>query len=195
VISSPRNPFITAITMISVATPSMMPTKEKPAITEMNASFRRERRYRQATMRSKAENGLAGARVQCAASGSFIGVSFEPMLDLAGLREAVDRSLDGKRFALAGCPDLDFDIAIGDSPRAGNHLDRQADQVGGRELGAGALVGIIVKHLEPGILERVSSFSLAASQAASPGFMLISPTSNGATPFGQMMPFRHARPR
>jgi hypothetical protein len=40
-----------------------------------------------------------------------------PMLDLAGLREAVDGSLNRKRFALAGCPDLDFDIAIGDSPR------------------------------------------------------------------------------
>ena len=39
-----RKPFITAMTMISVATPSMMPTNEKPAMTEMNASRRRERR-------------------------------------------------------------------------------------------------------------------------------------------------------
>jgi hypothetical protein len=42
--SSVRKPFITAMTMISVATPSMMPMKEKPAITEMNASLRRDRR-------------------------------------------------------------------------------------------------------------------------------------------------------
>ena len=35
---------MTAMTMISVATPSMMPMKEKPAMTEMKASFRRERR-------------------------------------------------------------------------------------------------------------------------------------------------------
>ena len=42
--SSVRNPFITAMTMISVATPSMMPMKEKPAITEMKASLRRARR-------------------------------------------------------------------------------------------------------------------------------------------------------
>jgi hypothetical protein len=42
--SSPRKPFITAMTMISVATPSMMPTKENPAITEMKPSRRRARR-------------------------------------------------------------------------------------------------------------------------------------------------------
>ena len=35
VTSSTRKPFITAITMISVATPSMIPTKEKPAMTDM----------------------------------------------------------------------------------------------------------------------------------------------------------------
>jgi hypothetical protein len=39
-----RNPFITAITMISTATPSMMPRNENPAMTEMNPSLRRERR-------------------------------------------------------------------------------------------------------------------------------------------------------
>ena len=35
---------MTAITTISVATPSMMPANEIAAITEMNASLRRERR-------------------------------------------------------------------------------------------------------------------------------------------------------
>ena len=42
--SSLRNPFITAITMMSVATPSMIPRKENPAMTEMNPSLRRARR-------------------------------------------------------------------------------------------------------------------------------------------------------
>ena len=42
--SSLRKPFITAITMISVATPSMMPRNENPAMTEMNPSLRRARR-------------------------------------------------------------------------------------------------------------------------------------------------------
>jgi hypothetical protein len=42
--SSTRNPFITDITMIKVATPSMMPRNEKPAITEMKPSLRRARR-------------------------------------------------------------------------------------------------------------------------------------------------------
>ena len=35
---------VTAITIISVATPSIMPRKEKPAMTEMNPSLRRARR-------------------------------------------------------------------------------------------------------------------------------------------------------
>ena len=42
--SSLRKPFITAITMIKVATPSMMPRKENPAMTEMNPSLRRARK-------------------------------------------------------------------------------------------------------------------------------------------------------
>ena len=42
--SSWRKPFITAITTISVATPSPMPSSEKPAMTEMNPSLRRARR-------------------------------------------------------------------------------------------------------------------------------------------------------
>ena len=42
--SSLRKPFITAITMMRVATPSMMPRKENPAITEMNPSLRRARK-------------------------------------------------------------------------------------------------------------------------------------------------------
>ena len=42
--SSWRKPFITAITMMRVATPSMMPRKENPAMTEMNPSLRRARR-------------------------------------------------------------------------------------------------------------------------------------------------------
>jgi hypothetical protein len=48
---------MTAMTTMSVATPSKMPKNEKPAMTEMKASLRRERRYLQASMRSKAENG------------------------------------------------------------------------------------------------------------------------------------------
>src|SRR5690606_3379673 len=37
-------PFMTAMTTISVATPSMMPRKEIDAMTEMTVSLRRERR-------------------------------------------------------------------------------------------------------------------------------------------------------
>src|SRR4051794_4521853 len=39
-----------------VPTPSAMPTSEKPAITEMNPSSRRARRYRKATRRSRARD-------------------------------------------------------------------------------------------------------------------------------------------
>jgi hypothetical protein len=43
-VSSARKPFITASTMISVATPSAMPRIENQALTEMKPSCRRERR-------------------------------------------------------------------------------------------------------------------------------------------------------
>ena len=39
--SSWRKPFITAMTMISVATPKAMPIRENQAMTEMNPSCRR----------------------------------------------------------------------------------------------------------------------------------------------------------
>ena len=42
--SSLRKPFITESTMISVATPSMMPRTEKKAITETQPPRRRARR-------------------------------------------------------------------------------------------------------------------------------------------------------
>ncbi len=42
--NSVRKPFITAITMMSVATPSMMPMKEMIEMTEMNVSLRVEPR-------------------------------------------------------------------------------------------------------------------------------------------------------
>jgi hypothetical protein len=42
--SGKGKPFMTAMTMISVATPSMMPRNENPAMTEMKPSLRRARR-------------------------------------------------------------------------------------------------------------------------------------------------------
>jgi hypothetical protein len=42
--SSARNPFITDITMIRVATPSAIPSNEKIAITETKPSARRARK-------------------------------------------------------------------------------------------------------------------------------------------------------
>ena len=42
--SSARKPFITAMTTMRVATPSMMPRKEIEAMTEITVSVRRERR-------------------------------------------------------------------------------------------------------------------------------------------------------
>ena len=43
-ISSARNPFMTDMTMINVATPSAMPRSEKIAMTETKPSCRRARK-------------------------------------------------------------------------------------------------------------------------------------------------------
>ena len=47
---------MTLITTMSVATPSMMPRNENPAMTEMNPCARRARRYRSASVHSTGEN-------------------------------------------------------------------------------------------------------------------------------------------
>src|SRR5262245_6717838 len=132
-INSVRKPFMTAMTMISVATPSMMPMKEKPAITEMNASLRRARRYRHATSRSKAENGrLAGAEPDLEPCWLTATSAILPPAFLA--QELVDRRVDGHRFAGARFAVLHFDFAARDRTRAGNDLQRNTDQVGGRKF-------------------------------------------------------------
>ncbi len=66
--SSVRNPFITAITMMSVATPSIMPAKEKPAMTEIKPSRRRARRYRRETIHSKPVKGFVAPFLALATS-------------------------------------------------------------------------------------------------------------------------------
>ena len=52
---------MTAITIISVATPSMMPRKENPAMTEIKPSFRRARKYRPDSSHSNGAKG--GVRI------------------------------------------------------------------------------------------------------------------------------------
>jgi hypothetical protein len=44
------------MTIIRVATPSIIPKKEKPAMTDTNPSALRARKYRHAIIRSKGEN-------------------------------------------------------------------------------------------------------------------------------------------
>ena len=61
--------------------------------------------------------------------------------------EPADDFGDRRIAALAGAAVLDLDLAGGDAARADDHLPGQADQVGGRELAAGALVGVVVEHV------------------------------------------------
>ena len=43
---------------------------------------------------------------------------------------------------------LSLELAFGEALRADQDLPGNADQVGGGELGAGALVGVVVQHLD-----------------------------------------------
>src|SRR5437764_13988745 len=43
---------------------------------------------------------------------------------------------------------LDLELALGEALRPDQNLPRDADQVGGRELRAGALVGIVIEHVD-----------------------------------------------
>ena len=107
--SSARKPFITAMTMISVATPSMMPRNEKPAMTEMKASRRRGAQI--ARRRSSTRSGrTAGSdrhgchrrrlrRLACGRSATRAG------------NEPVDCSHRAQRLAFAGRAPLHLDLA------------------------------------------------------------------------------------
>src|SRR5262245_43538345 len=55
--------------------------------------------------------------------------------------------LDGDGFALARASLLDLDLARGNAARADDYLPRETDQVGGRKLGSGPLVGVVVENI------------------------------------------------
>ena len=87
-------------------------------------------------MRSKAENGPAPCR------------PWRPRPAHAGRAEPLaTTSRERQRLALAGPPVLDLDLAGGDAARPDDHLPGQADQVGGGELAARPLVGVVVEHV------------------------------------------------
>ena len=56
--SSSLKPFITEVTIISVATPSAMPIKANEVMTEINPSLRLARRYLPATIFSNFEKNI-----------------------------------------------------------------------------------------------------------------------------------------
>src|SRR3954447_21530282 len=64
-------------------------------------------------------------------------------------KSAFDRQL----LALAGGPALQFHHPLFEPARAEDQLPGQADQVHGRELGAAALVAVVVERLDSGLAQ------------------------------------------
>jgi hypothetical protein len=138
-----------------VATPSMMPRKENAALTEMNPSCRRARRYRSDSIHS---NGAKGWVLLVWRIGLFPRppdfIRFWPFQALPGgprpgrhirsRRQPFDRLGCAHQFAAAVGPLLDLDLALGKAFRPDQNLPGNADQVGGGEFGARALVEIVV---------------------------------------------------
>ena len=173
------------MTMISVATPSMMPMKEKPAMTEMKASRRRGAKVApgdhplETGERPRAGRQRFGRRLRRSPDGVQPLAPARSRLTAPSML-SVSRSPVARRL-ISTSPRCE-------SLRPDDDLPGQADQVHGGELGAGALVEVIVEHFNSGIREALVEASAAASVAASPGLRLIRPTANGATLSGQMMP-------
>jgi hypothetical protein len=96
-------------------------------------------------MRSKAENGPPAAGLAGLARRS----GATSLMLLARAKRAAAIGLVSRSPVARS---LDLDLAGGDAARSDDDLPRNADQVGRGELAAGALVGVIVEHVEPGRL-------------------------------------------
>ncbi len=115
---------------------------------------------------------------------------------MGGWRDAASRqpmassaASSGTVELLAGGAALQLDHALGHALGTDDQLPRHADQVGGGELAARPLVGVVVEHRLAGRLQRVDGgFAGRVDTAASPARRLMTTTSNGATASGQMMP-------
>ena len=63
------------------------------------------------------------------------------------MRQARDHIVERDEFRSAARPALQLDLALGEALRPDDDLPGDADQVGGGELGAGALVPVVVEHV------------------------------------------------
>ena len=142
--SSLRKPFITDMTMISVATPSMMPRKEKPAMTETKPSCAGARAGSASEHPLEGRERLASAaRADPAHAGLAVGATLSDRFSSRRRERLVER----QTLALAGAA-LQLDLAVGQALRADDDLPGQADQIHGGELRARPLVAVVVEHVD-----------------------------------------------
>ena len=91
-------------------------------------------------------------------------------------------------MAGAGRALLQLDLAGGQALRPDDDLPGQPDQVHGGEFGPCPVVAVVIKHAQAGGLKLAVKILAGRVGRGSPILRLISPTSNGATDCGQMMP-------
>ena len=127
------------MTMMSVATPSMMPMKEKPAMTEMKPSLRRGAQIAQ---RHHPFEGRERPRaLLCAHAASLLA-------SVADCDEAIQGGFEGKTMAGAGGALFQLDLARGKALGPDDDLPGQPDQVHGGEFGPCPVVAVVVKHAQ-----------------------------------------------
>ena len=69
------------------------------------------------------------------------------------LRQPRHGVLRRQLMSFASAAHLEFDLAFFETPRPDDELVRQANQIGGREFGTGAVVGIVIERIETGLGE------------------------------------------
>ena len=153
--SSLRKPFITAITMISVATPSMMPRKEnagndrdesllapRPQIAQRQHPFERSERAGAACLAHR----IVPRPPDFTRFWPFQALPGRPRpaRRTSSRRQPLDRIGGAHQFAAAVGALLDLDLALGKAFRPDQNLPGNADEVGGRELRSRALVEVVV---------------------------------------------------
>src|SRR5262245_18136174 len=143
---SPVKPSMTASTTISVATPTAIPRVDSAAIMDTKPRRRRDSMYRLATRAST-------AMVMERRSAAQAGRCYRSEPSASSPLDTGESRVHGQFGLLAGGAVLQLHLTRGNAAGTDDDLPGQPDQVHVGELGAGALIALVVEWIQASRLE------------------------------------------